>query len=376
MTSLNDFARAKLAQLEAQQLRRYLTETVRMDGIHVVRGGRKLVSFCCNDYLGLSHHPSVRQAAMAAIETYGTGSGASRLVTGNHPLLAALEARLAAYKDTETSIVFGSGYLANLGIIGALAGPGDLVLLDALSHACMHAGGRIGGAAVQIFRHNDVAHLADLLDEARGRFRHILIATEHVFSMDGDLAPVAVIAAAARAYDAWLLVDDAHGMGILPMQGQEQVPLRMGTLSKALASYGGYLAASQPVVELLHGRARSFVYSTGLPPASAAAALASLDLIEADPAWAGSPLEHARRFARLLNLPPPQSQIVPIIFGDAARALAVSATLERAGYLVAAIRPPTVPEGTARLRLTFSAAHSEAQIDGLAEAVRPLLPGS
>ena len=370
MKSLEDFARAKLRRLDAAETRRSLVETARDGAVTVLRDGRSLVSFCCNDYLNMTQDPVVRRAAQAAIETYGTGAGASRLVTGNHPLYREFEARLARFKGTEAALVFGSGYLANISIVPALAGARDLVLADEYAHACLIAGARLSGATFRLFRHNDVGHLDEVLAETRPAHRHCLILTDRVFSMDGDLAPVPALAALARRHDAWLLTDDAHGAGLRPPDDPADVPLQMGTLSKALGSYGGYLCASAAVVGLLHSRARGFVYTTGLPPASVAAAAAALDLIEADPARCARPLAHARRFAEALRLPKPDSQIVPLVVGTPARALDLSARLAQRGYLVAAIRPPTVPPGTARLRFSFTAAHEPEQVLALAEAVR------
>ena len=365
MQSLDRYAEATLDQLESRALRRTLIETSRGDFPHVRRGGRRLVSFSCNDYLGLSCHPEVKAAAIAAIETYGAGAGASRLVTGNHPLLVALEARLAATKGTAAACVFGSGYLANIGVIGALAGPDDLILIDELAHACLNAGAGLSRAQILRFRHNDVAHAAALLAEHRGGCRHALVVTETVFSMDGDRAPVGRFAALSADHDAWLLADDAHGVG-LEGDRDADVPLRMGTLSKAIGSYGGYLCGSASVVALIKTRARSFVYSTGLPPASAAAALAALDVVAKTPALAAAPLRKARLFTRLVGLPEAASAIVPLVLGAPETALAASATLEAAGFLVTAIRPPTVPPGTARLRFAFSALHEETDIEQLA----------
>ena len=374
MSSLDQFAEAKLADLDAKSLRRTLKETRRDGAVHAWRDGRRVLSFCDNDYLNLSQDARVKRAAIAAIEAHGTGSGASRLVTGNHPLYATLEARLAALKGTEDAIVFGSGYLANIGIVPALVGQGDLILADELAHACLNAGARLSGAKVLPFRHNDLGHLADLLAAERGQFRHCLILIDRVYSMDGDLAPVAAISALATRFDAWLMSDDAHGIGVMPKEDPALVPLQMGTLSKALGSYGGYLCASAPIVALLRSRARSFVYTTGLPPASVAAAIAALDVIEGDPDWARTPVVRARQFTRLLNLPNAESPIVPVVIGEAAAALAASERLLEQGFLVTAIRPPTVPAGTARLRITFSAGHSEADVEALAEAVRGLMP--
>jgi 8-amino-7-oxononanoate synthase len=378
MRSLDEFAAAKLRDLDTQNRRRSLSDSAREDGIWIERGGRRLLSFSCNDYLNLSQHPAVREAAIAAIRDYGAGAGASRLVTGNHPLYRALEERLAQIKGSEAACVFGSGYLANIGIIPALAGRGDLVLVDALAHACIWAGARMSGAEVMTFHHNDADHAAELLDGARRQHHHALVATEGVFSMDGDRAPLRQLAQIAEAHDAWLMVDDAHGLGVLG-QGRGSsfadgapiaVPLQMGTLSKALGSYGGYLCAASPVIELMKSRARPLIYSTGLPPASIAAATAALDVIAREPGLTELPLAKARRFTASAGLPEAQSAIVPVILGDETATLAASRRLEGEGFLITAIRPPTVPEGTARLRLTFCARHPDDAIERLAVLIR------
>jgi 8-amino-7-oxononanoate synthase len=377
MDSLDDFAAAKLTALDRGGLRRALVATAR-GALHVERNGRRLLSFSCNDYLNFTQHPDIKAAAIAAIERYGVGSGASRLVTGNHPLHAELEARLARLKDTEGSCVFGSGFLANTGIIPALVGADDLVLLDELAHACLWAGARLSRATMLTFRHNDVGHAADLLRAHRGRHPRALVATDGVFSMDGDLAPLVELGRLARDYDAWLLSDDAHGIGVVgggrgsTFAGAvpADVPLQMGTLSKAIGGYGGYLCASRPVVDLMANRARTLIYSTGLPPATVAAAIAALDLIARDPAYAARPLAKAKAFTRRAQLPEAQSPIVPIVLGSAEAALAASRRLEDEGFLAVAIRPPTVPEGTARLRLAFTAAHPDDEIERLADLIR------
>jgi 8-amino-7-oxononanoate synthase len=320
----------------------------------------------------------IKAAAIDALQRYGIGSGASRLVTGNHPVFAALEARLARLKQTQAACVFGSGYLANIGIIPALIGADDLVLVDELAHACLFAGARLSRATVMPFRHSDLAHVQALLDQHRTRHPRALIATDGVFSMDGDLAPIAGLAAVAERFDAWLMTDDAHGIGVVGggrgstfINGEKAaVPLQMGTLSKAIGAYGGYLCASASVIELIHNRARSFVYSTGLPPAIAAAAVAALDRIEADPDYAALPLAKARAFTRRVGLPEAESPIVPLIVGDAEAALRASRLLEAEGFLVIAIRPPTVPAGTARLRFAFTAQHPDREIERLADMVR------
>jgi 8-amino-7-oxononanoate synthase len=376
--SLDTFVQGKLDALEAKSLRRRLVETDRFNDVEVRRHGRTLISFCCNDYLNLSHHPKVIAAANEATARYGTGSGASRLVTGNHPLFAELEMRLAKLKQAEDCVIFGSGYLANLGIIPALTGAGDIIIADELSHSCLLMGAKLSDATVHIFRHNDLVHVEALLKEHRAAARHCLIVTDGVFSMDGDLAPVAALAALAEKHDAWLMTDDAHGIGVVG-EGRgssfvtgvkADVPLQMGTLSKAIGSYGGYLCASKAVCDFIRTRARTLIYSTGLAPAQVAAAIAALDLIEADMDFANRPLQKAQSFTRALNLAPAASPIVPLILGDADLTLKASALLEAEGFLVTGIRPPTVPAGTARLRFTFTAQHSDADIERLAAVVR------
>tara|TARA_R110000868_G_scaffold124027_2_gene328127 strand:+ start:1450 stop:2619 length:1170 start_codon:yes stop_codon:yes gene_type:complete len=377
-SSLDQFVSAKLDALEAQSLRRRLVETDRFSDVEVLRNGKTLISFCCNDYLNLSHHPKVIAAANEATTRYGTGSGASRLVTGNHPLFAELEMRLAKLKQAEDCVIFGSGYLANLGIVPSLVGAPDIIIADELSHSCLLMGSKLSDATTHIFRHNDLAHVEALLKAHRADARHCLILTDGIFSMDGDLAPVAELAALAEKYDAWLMTDDAHGIGVVGegrgssfITGTKaHVPLQMGTLSKAIGSYGGYLCASKPVCDFIRTRARTLIYSTGLAPAQVAAAIAALDVIEGDADYANLPVKKAQSFTRALNIAPATSPIVPLILGDADATLRASALLEAEGFLVTAIRPPTVPAGTARLRFTFTARHADADIARLATLVR------
>ncbi len=376
--SLDQFAGQKLAALEQRNLRRTLVETERVGPIEVMRGGRRLISFSCNDYLNLSQHPDIKKAAIQATEKWGVGVGASRLVTGNHPLFARLEERLARLKGAEAATVFGSGYLTNTGVIPALAGADDMVAVDELSHACIFAGAGLTKGVVHVFRHNDVDHLREILGARRADHPRALIVTDGVFSMDGDLAPLGALADAADEYDAWLMTDDAHGIGVVGggrgssfvNGGAGRVPLQMGTLSKAIGGYGGYLCASQAVIDLIRTRCRTFIYSTGLPPASLAAAIAALDLIESDPDYAALPVKKAKAFTRLLGLAEAESPIVPIVIGEAGPTLRAAQLLEDEGYLVVPIRPPTVPDGTARLRVTFTAAHDDADIERLADIIR------
>jgi 8-amino-7-oxononanoate synthase len=379
MDSLQAFARHKLAGLEALRLRRTPVETRRLDGLWVERGGRRLLSFSCNDYLNLSHHPAVKAAAMTAIETYGAGAGAARLVTGDHPPLEALEAALAAWKGAEATCVFGSGFLAAVGTIPAVVGGGDLILLDTLSHASLFSGAKLSGARVETFAHNDAEDLERLLAAHRGEAHRALVITEGVFSMDGDIAPLDAISAVCERFDAWLMVDDAHALGVIgggrgsgAVFPTARVHLAMGTLSKALGSFGGYVCGDQPVIDLLKTRARSSVFATALPPASAAAALTALQVVQAEPQRVAAVLDKARAFTDAAGLAPAHSAIVPVILGSAQAALAAQAKLEADGLLAMAIRPPTVPKGTARLRLAFNAHHGDADIARLAAVVRGL----
>lgn len=365
MVSLDRFAAEKLARADSQSLLRALPPSS--------QGG---LNFSSNDYLGLSRDPRLVAATSDAARVLGTGAGASRLVTGNHEAYAACEAALASIKSTESALVFGAGYLANIGTIPALVSEGDLILMDELSHACMVSGARLSGARVHSFRHNDVEHLRVLLSQERVKHRHCLVMTEGVFSMDGDLAPLQDIFAAARDHDAWLLTDDAHGLGVVG-QGRGSAhaagvkpDIQMGTFSKSVGSYGGYVAASAVVVSMLVNRARSLIFSTGLPPSVVAASTAGLGIIASEPTLCARPLLLARLFCDRVGLAPAQSAIVPVVLGDAERALEASSILAREGFLVRAIRPPTVPDGTARLRVTFTAVHREEDVLRLAKAVR------
>ena len=384
MTSLDVFAQNKLKPLIEGGLKRDIVDTERGPAAQAVRNGHNLVSFCCNDYLNLSHHPKVIQAAKDAIDRYGVGAGASRLITGNHPLITVLEQRLANLKGTEGACVFSSGYMTNIGVIPTLIGPKDIIFMDDLSHACLRAGSHMSQAHVEYFRHNDMAHLQELIAQYRASYENALILTDGVFSMDGDLAPLDDLSLLAHNNDCWLMSDDAHGLGVMGrgdnfgkgsrymFEPPPHIPLQMGTLSKAIGSFGGYLCASKSVIELIKTRARSLIYTTALPPASVAAAIAALDIIENEPDYCRKPIENARTFAAHLNLPAPQSPIVPIIIGDSAKTMRYAKALEEGGFLITGIRPPTVAEGTARLRFTFSADHSKDDISALVASINKL----
>ena len=375
MPALDEYCLQKLSLLSAKHLRRTLQTTEVIGGVTVLRGGRALISFSSNDYLGLSHHPQVIAAAHAAVDKYGTGAGASRLVTGNLPLYDELETALAAMKGAEAACVFGSGYLANIGTIPALVGPGDMILADKFVHACMIDAARLSGATVMRFAHNNIDHARMLLEGNRGEHHNCLILTESIFSMDGDRAPLQMLKRLAAEFDGWLMVDDAHGCfgtvdksSSLPTVPCPPSTISMGTLSKAVGSYGGYVCGSAALIDYLKTAARSLIFSTALPPSVLAAAIAALALMDKD--LCEKPLVNARHFTTLLGLPPAQSAIVPLILKENDKALAASKLLEEHGFLVSAIRPPTVPENTARLRFAFSALHTQAQIEAVAAIIQ------
>ncbi len=354
MPSLDDVATARLARARDEHLLRVLRKSTRRPGGQVARPGMELISFSCNDYLGLSHDPRVIQAAHQALEDYGTGAGASRLVTGNHPLYDSLERLIAQVKGTERALVFGSGFLANLGVIPSLVGPGDLIVADRLCHASMFDAARMSRAVLATFEHNDLADCARVLETKRPRHGRCLIMTETVFSMDGDRAPIVELATLASEHDAWLLTDDAHGLGVCSSAAAE---IQVGTLSKAVGGYGGYVAGSAALIEMLIQKAHTLIYTTGLPPATVAAAARAIEIIRDEPDLVEKPIANARAFTEHLRRPPASSAIVPVVVGSAERALEASAFLEEHGFLVTPIRPPSVPPGTARLRFAFSASH-------------------
>lgn len=386
MPNLNEHCAKALNALDANSLRRTLRMSARAAdaAVEITYDGRKYTSFACNDYLGLRGDARLISAGQRALAEFGAGAGASRLVTGNHPLYAPLEAKLAAMKGAEAALVFGSGYLTNLGVIPALMNKGDVIFADKLVHACIIDAAQLSGARLMRFAHNDMAHLEKLLKEHREDSTNALIVTDHVFSMDGDVAPLTEIAVLGEKYDAWTMADDAHGLGI-PIGGTRAVapsPARgegmaidiwMGTLSKSAGAYGGYVLGSQRLIDFLITSARSFVFSTGLPPAVCASALAALEIMQAEPERGSNALAHARRVTEALGLPLAQSVIVPIVLGTPERALAASDALKAKGMLAVAIRPPTVPPGTARLRLALSAAHTDAQVEALIAALRGIL---
>jgi 8-amino-7-oxononanoate synthase len=399
----------RLGELGAAGLLRTLERVDSVQGARVQRGSALLENFSSNDYLGLATAPFLADAAVEAIRRYGTGAGASRLISGGLRPHWNLEEALAAWQGTAAALVFSSGYAAALGTISALVGSGDVVILDKLCHACIIDGSRLSGAVVRVFPHNDLGRLERLLRWAatEHRGKRVLVATESVFSMDGDLAPLAEIVAIKERYGAWLLVDEAHAVGVLGARGAGLledsalaggVEVHMGTLSKALGGSGGYVCGSRKLVDWVGNRARSFMFSTAPSPVVAAVGCAAVEWIQSA-AGAETRTRLSRRrelfgqvLGQLLQDAPTgpfrvgfpsagshsvalPAAIVPVIVGSAERAVSLSGALDAAGFWVPAIRYPTVARGAARLRITLSAAHSESVLRELGEALGRLLEG-
>ena len=372
----HDWLDTELAAIEQTGLRRYLRTVMSAPNGTINLDGRDVVLLGSNNYLGLSTHPQVVAAAVEATQTFGTGASGSRLISGNSELYTTLENNLAKMKGTEAALVFSSGYAANTSVIPMLAEEGDLILSDALNHASIIDGCRLSRASKKVYRHRDVEHLRTLLSESTA-FRRRLIVTDSVFSMDGDTAPLPDICALATQYDAMLLVDDAHGFGVLGKDGSGTVShfglgkkeiVQMGTLSKAVGALGGYIAGSQTLIELLINRARGFIFTTGLPPATLAAANTALDVIQSSPELRQNLFSHAKRLKTELidlgyTLLPSETQILPVVLGSPQRTTNLAEALLTEGVFAPAIRPPAVPPGTSRLRLTVMATHTGAEIE-------------
>jgi 8-amino-7-oxononanoate synthase len=344
-----------------------------------------VINFCSNDYLGLKSHPDVVRAFVEAAGRHGVGSGAADLVTGHGPEHQALEEELADFTGRDRALVFSTGYMANLGVIGAIADQNSLIVSDKLNHASLIDGCRLSEATVRRFRHADAEHATEFLAAADASTPTRLVVTDGVFSMDGDVAPLPALARAAHAAGAWLIVDDAHGLGVLGARGRgscehfglsaNDVPVLVGTFGKAFGTFGAFVAGDADLIEFLLQKARTYVYTTALPPAVAAATRAALRVSQHESWRREKVLALARRFEAAMRerslmsgSTPICSPIVPVAAASADRALRVSADLENAGFRVAAIRPPTVPAGGSRLRVTLSAAHEESQVDSLVEA--------
>jgi 8-amino-7-oxononanoate synthase len=372
----------ELSQLEKQHLLRkpLIVESYR--GPKITINNRSLLLMCSNDYLGLSQHPALKEAAVSAMERYGFGSGASRLVSGTSVLHQELEEALSQFKKTEAAILFNSGYAANSGVIPALAQEGDVVFSDSLNHASIIDGCRLSRASLRVYSHKDMDQLETLLRDC-GHAGRKLIVTDGVFSMDGDIAPLPDLVALAEKYGALLMVDDAHATGVLGKDGrgtvehfglEGRVPIQMGTLGKALGSCGAYVAGNRDLVDLLVNRSRSYMYSTALPPAVCAASLAALKLVEKDPARREKLWHNRERFiaglkSLRIDIGGSETPILPLMIGDAERAINAGTRLFESGIFATAIRPPTVPVGTSRIRVTLMTSFSDHDIDEALAAV-------
>jgi 8-amino-7-oxononanoate synthase len=376
------FLRDSLSEIQAAGLLRTLRTVESPQSARVTVNGRPLLNFSSNDYLGLANHPALREAAWEEWERGGFGAGSSRLVCGTLAAHERLEAAIAAFKRTESALTFSSGYAAALGAIPALCSKDDVLILDKLCHACLVDAARLSGAHMRVFPHNDLNKLESHLSWAAKSHpgRRVLVLAESVYSMDGDLAPLRGIVELKDRFGAWLFLDEAHGIGVIGKNGRglaeaeglaDRVEIQMGTLGKALGAHGAYIAGSRLLREFLVNRARSFIYSTASPAPVAAAAEKAFEILAAPEGaqLVASLWSNLRSFCAARNTPEPASAIVPVIIGDEASAMSASAGLLEAGFLVPAIRYPTVAKGTARLRITLSAAHTEADVLALARAL-------
>ena len=368
----------ELEHLRQKYLLRSLLQVDSGPSASVLLGGREVLLFCSNNYLGLANHPILKAAAVSAIQTWGVGAGASRLVSGNLGLYKQLEARVAILKRTESALVFSSGYAANIGAIGAIVKKGDLILADRLNHASLVDACRLSEGTFRVYRHKEMEQLERLL-ERRKKDQAVLIITDGIFSMDGDITPLREILHLADRYDAMVYLDDAHATGVLGVHGGGTADffhlssprlIQMGTFSKALGGLGGFIAGSQTLIRYLINKARSFIYTTALPPSVLASAHSAIALIEKDPSfreklWKNRAYFHEKAISLGFDTLSSETPIIPILIGESKKALAFSRRLLEKEVYLTAIRPPTVAEGTARLRITLTANHTKAQIDTL-----------
>ncbi|MEW6715267.1 MAG: 8-amino-7-oxononanoate synthase [Nitrospirota bacterium] len=371
-----------LKELENKGLLRKLSFIESFHGSHINIKGKDFINFSSNDYLNLSGHPEIVKTAITALKKHGFGSGSSRLLSGSQLPHKKLEESISAFKETEAALVFNTGYSANTGIIPAIAGSGDMILSDELNHASIVDGARLSKAEVKIYRHRDMNHLEKLLKtfslSGKGRNRQCLIVTDTVFSMDGDIAPLKDIATLADKYNALLMIDDAHGTGVLGKNGRGSLEhfgikgekvIQMGTFSKAFGCFGAFAAGSRKLIDLLINRARSFIYSTSLPPSVAAACVKAIDIVEYESVERRRALwkNRQRLFEGLnklgYNTLNSETQIIPVLIGDTENALRIGDYLFRKKIFAPAIRPPTVPGGKCRIRFSVTAAHTDEDID-------------
>ena len=372
----------ELKKIKKSGLYRDLKVIGNAQGTHLEIKGKTFLSFCSNNYLGLANNPSVIKAVKNAVEEYGWGAGASRLVSGNMTLHETLENEISKFKGKESAIVFPTGYMANLGAISSLVSSGDLVICDKLNHASIIDGCRLSGANLRVYAHCDMEKLESILRKSL-KYNRKLIVTDSVFSMDGDLAPLPDIVRIAGKYEAMVMVDEAHGTGVFGKNGRgviehfklnKEVDIVMGTLSKAIGSLGGYVTGDIDLINYLRNQARSFMYTTALPPAVCAASIAGIKLIQKDPSIRES-LWHNVRFIKEqlkslnFNVISSESPIIPILIGDAKNTVDISKFLYERGILISAIRPPTVPAGTSRLRITVMSTHTRNDMERLLDVL-------
>ena len=368
--------RQEIESIKNASLYRKLRSVAGDQGPVLTVDGREVVNFSSNNYLGLANHPKLAAAAKEAIDRYGCGSGASRLISGNMSLHEALEARLAAFKGTEAALVFNSGFQANIGILSTLAGEGDAIFSDALNHASIIDGCRLSRAKTFVYRHSDLDELESALKKSE-TYRRKLIVTESIFSMDGDEAPLVAIVELAERFGAVVMVDEAHATGLFGERGAgvvaklglgNRILVQMGTLGKALGGFGAYVAGSRVLREILINRCRSFIFTTALPPAVMASALAAIDLVEGEPERREALWNSCRRMTKGLaalgyRIAESASPILPLLVGEADACMRLSERLLDRGVFAQGIRPPTVPQGTSRLRITLMATHTQAHLD-------------
>jgi len=376
----------ELNKIKESGLYRNLKAVESAQDTHIEIEGKTYLSFCSNNYLGLASHSSVVKAVKDAVEVYGWGAGASRLVSGNMTLHETLEKVISKFKRKEATIVFPTGYMANLGTISTLVSSGDLVVCDKLNHASIIDGCRLSGADFRVYAHCNMEKLENILKKS-SKYNHKLIVTDSVFSMDGGLAPLPDLVKITAKYNAMLMVDEAHGTGVFGQNGRgvvehfnlgKEVDVVMGTLSKAIGSLGGYVSSDIELISYLRNKARSFMYTTALPPAVCAASIAGIKLIQENPSMRVS-LWHNVRFIkdklRLLNINTisSESQIIPILIGDTKKAVNISKLLYESGILIPAIRPPTVPVNTSRLRMTVMSSHTQSDLERLIQILSDVL---
>jgi 8-amino-7-oxononanoate synthase len=377
-----NYIQQELKTLKMKGLNRAMRNAISKTDTTICIDGKECINFSSNNYLGLARHPEVITAAIAALKTWGAGGTSSRLICGNMPIHRQLEKEIASFKKTEAALVFPSGYQANMGVLSSLFGSGDCIIMDRLNHASLWDGAKLSGARIFAYAHTDMHSLEKVLKRAKA-YRKKVIVTDSLFSMDGDIAPLCDIVNLAELYGAAVMIDEAHATGVFGNNGaglaehfnlSSKIDIIMGTLSKAIGSQGAYICGSKSLVQYLINKSRSFIYTTALAPASAAAALKAIELIQAKPLLRQQLQNNAKHLREMLaglgkNTAGSQSQIVPVIMGGTKEALKAARRLEKGNIFAPAIRPPTVPEGECRLRISLTAGHTMAQINTLIQSI-------